>query len=241
MDFELNLEGAQQTPKPSKRQDADSDSEFELSLDDGGVEENETRTSESDFELALDEGTTEFSAKSDSDSEFELTLDDDSAKQGDVTEEKDVFETDFDLPSLEEGDEAETMDGGSSDFELALDDSDIASEDESASQVVALEEEGDYAEDAQETVTGEFDDVEVDDDDVEGEVREKVVVQEVVRERWLKPAPWGVLPVIFMLPCVVILLLVGIMGFELVQGSGNFKSSGLLTRSVAEMMGYKIR
>src|SRR5262249_18300452 len=57
----------------------------------------------------------------------------------------DIFETDFDVPALEEesGSEAVALDDAdtnldSSDFDLALEEGDVAAQDESGSQVVAL-------------------------------------------------------------------------------------------------------
>ena len=142
------------------------------------------------------------------------------------------------LPALDSGSSGEeTVDGSSSDFELALDDSDIAPEDESGSQVVALDEE--------EFEAGEGDLEAVEEGDIEAEeeaeVREKVVEREVVRERWIKPAPWGALPVAFMVPCVAIMVVVGIMGWELIQTSSGFKSSGVMTRAIADMAGLKVK
>ena len=50
-------------------------------------------------------------------------------------------------------------------------------------------------------------------------------------------APWGVMPVIFMLPCVIVMFLVGILGYELVQSSAGLKPPGPLTLAIAEMVG----
>ena len=63
----------------------------------------------------------------------------------------------------------------------------------------------------------------------------------VVQEKLIEPAPWGALPVVFMLPCVIIMLLVGLLGFELVQSAGGFKSAGFLTKAVSEMIGKPIK
>ena len=63
----------------------------------------------------------------------------------------------------------------------------------------------------------------------------------MLRDRWIKPAPWGPVPVIFMLPCVIVMVLVGIMGWELVQTTSGFKASGMLTRSIADMMNVKVK
>ncbi len=253
--FELNFDGGHSTPKPAK--DAgDSDSEFELSLDDSSAETPALKDASDDsaFELSLgDDSATEMG---DSDGDFELALDDSDSdekpapkgkakgKAKAAAADQDLFETDFELPALDEDGSSDdsAVDGGSSDFELALDDSDMSVEDESGSQVVALDEEDDVA---GETVDGDLEEADVEDGDIEEDeeapVRQKVVVQEVVRDRWVKPAPWGPVPVIFMLPCVIVMVLVGIMGWELVQTSSGFKASGVLTKSVAEMMNLKVK
>jgi hypothetical protein len=233
-DFELTLDDApgHKTPKPSRSKPpvSDDDSDFELTLD-YNQEAAADDSGSGEFELSLDDGSPAVGEES---SEFELTLDDGAAaKEGGG--ERDIFETDFELPSLEEGSEEATIDAGSSDFELALDDSDIATDDESGSQVIALEE-GEYADDGEQTVTGEYGDVEEEYDEEGGPVREKVVVEEVIRDRWIRPAPWGILPTIFMLPCTVVMILIGIMTFEMVASGGGFKSSGVLTRNVAELI-----
>src|SRR5439155_22286062 len=136
IEFELTLD-AESTPKPSKpstpkpgpKSQTDSDSEFELSLD------------------------VDSPKKSDSDSEFELTLDDSGGglqplEDKPASGEKDIFETDFEVPALgeEAGCEAVAVDDsetdlGSSDLALAIGEEDVSVEDDSGSQVVALDEE----------------------------------------------------------------------------------------------------
>ncbi|MCI0681039.1 MAG: hypothetical protein L0Y71_02955 [Gemmataceae bacterium] len=231
LDLDMSLE-VESTPKPAKR-DEDSDS---------------VSDSSSEFELSLDSD-----ADKDSSSEFELTLDDSGegavkspqAKAG-APAEKDIFETDFEVPALEEDSGSEVAaletsdtDLESSDFDLALDDSDLAIEDESGSQVVALDEES--ADEAAETIAGDVEDldVQVDEEDEEGVAVGPV--REVVREKVIEPAPWGALPTVFMLPCVIVMVVVGIMGFELVQSSAGFKSAGFFTRALGELVGQKIR
>ena len=233
-DFELTLDDApaHKTPKPSRSKPpvSNDDSDFELTLDYDQDAAAKDDSGSGEFELSLDDGSPAASAEESS--EFELTLDDGhAAKEGGG--ERDIFETDFELPSLEEGSEEATIDAGSSDFELALDDSDIATDDESGSQVIALEE-GEYADDGEQTVTGEYGDVEEEYEEGEGgPVREKIVVEEVIRDRWIRPAPWGVLPAIFMLPCTAVMILIGIMMFEMIASGGGFKSSGILTKAIA--------
>ena len=258
-DFELSLDApTPKTPKPG-RKEPDSASEFELSLDfDSGTEAEKKDEGSSEFELSLDLGEEPKGAKggksgksgkhakggkpakpdTDSDS-FELSLDD-GALAKDAGGEKDIFESDFELPAAGEPSDDSTVDAGSSDFELALDDSDIATDDESGSQVVALEED-EVAEEGAETVTGDEGDIEVDEEEEprgKGRVREKVVIQEVVQDRWIKPAPWGWIPTAVMFPCVIVTILAGIMGFEMIQSTTGFKSSGIVTKQVSEMFGF---
>jgi len=240
-DLDLSLE-VESTPKPAPvGRPNDSDSEFELTLD------------------ADDSGKQPVAASpGDSDSEFELTLDDSgslsplesaevSAVKGDSGE-KDIFETDFEVPALEEesGSQVAALDTDleSSDFDIALDDS--AVEDESASQVVALDEEADDAAATRAQEEGvedeEFGGLEVAEGEEEPAVEEDLdEATTVVQEKLIEPAPWGVLPVVFMLPCVIIMLLVGLLGFELVQSVGGFKSAGFLTKAVSEMIGKPIK
>jgi hypothetical protein len=234
-DFELTLDDtpAHKTPKPKRSKppvSSDDDSDFELTLDYDQEAAAKDDSGSGEFELSLDDGSPAASAEESS--EFELTLDDGHAAKEAEGGERDIFETDFELPSLEEGSEEATIDAGSSDFELALDDSDIATDDESGSQVIALEE-GEYADDGEQTVTGEYGDVEEEYDEEGAPVREKIVVEEVIRDRWIRPAPWGILPTVFMLPCTAVMILIGIMTFEMLASSGGFKSSGVLTKAIA--------
>src|SRR5262249_51799686 len=131
-DFDLSLE-VEATPKPAVANPADSDSEFELTLDDSGPQaaaSSPTDSDSSEFELTLD------------DSGGVAPLEEEQPQLKADSGEKDIFETDFEVPALEEDSEAQT-DLDSSDFDIALDDSAI--EEESASQVVALDEEADEA------------------------------------------------------------------------------------------------
>jgi hypothetical protein len=47
--------------------------------------------------------------------------------------------------------------------------------------------------------------------------------------------------VVFMLPCVIVMVLVGLLGFELIQSASGYKSPGFLTKAVSEMIGQKIK
>lgn len=236
-DFDLG-EKPESTPKPSPMP-SDSDSEFELSLD-------------------ADDSSGQHPAKPGSDSEFELTLDDSGAlapldddeggpqaKAG--AGDKDIFETDFEVPALDEdsGSQVAALDTDldSSDFDISLDDS--ATEADSDSQVVSLDEEAD--EGSATVATREGQAVAEVDEDFEGIDEEGAVavaggpVRDVVREKVLQPAPWGPLPVVFMLPTLAIMLVVGLLGFDLIQTSNGYKAPGPVTKAIAELMGQKLK
>lgn len=255
------------TPKPAKAKAPadDSDSEFEL-----GDKADSIPPDDSEFELNLDGSGEGAAGVDDSESEFELTLDDsgnlqqvdDSAPQVKSkkkapasSDEQDIFDTDFEVPALEESEDAAVADSEleSSDFDLALDDSELGQEEESGSQVVALDE------DDSETIADDdaavVDDVEVEeessdfsalDEDVQGDEDDetapsgKVRTETVVKEKLIPAAPWGVMPVIFMLPCVIIMFLVGILGFELVQTSAGLRPPGPLTLAIADMLNQPV-
>jgi excisionase family DNA binding protein len=236
-EFELSLEDSSvghSTPP--------SDSEFELTLDEESsdiVLEDSESTSDSEFELTLDE-------------EGGLTPveDSDSLEQ----EDKDLFEdTDFNVPSLddESGSEAVALDDdGSSDFELDLGDSGVP-EEQSESEVVALDDEAAPEDESAETVARPLKkrkttvapedsglDLDLDTSEDEDEVYDEEGEEELdadgtpgrVRTVEAAPAPWGVVPVIMLFPCVIILFVVGLMGFELLQGTfGYHKDSRVST------------
>ncbi len=257
VEFELSLDAVAATPKPARAKPAspspeeDSDSEFELSLE----------SDSSADQPALGSSPVE----GDSDSEFELTLDDSGGLQPLAADpatsgEGDIFETDFEVPALEadSGSEAVALDDADSDseFDLALEEGDMASDEESGSQVVALEDEGEV-DDAAETVhprnrrrgaaaLAGSEVGEMLDSDEEGE---PLGDDEAAPGRRLvgagaAPAEWGVLPALVMLPCVVVMLLAGMMGYELVRGMWGYqqsgKVSGFLTDGLARQFGAEL-
>jgi excisionase family DNA binding protein len=250
LEFELTLDSAA-TPKPAAKQEPveveeDSSSEFELSLDDSSPSDN----SDSEFELSLDDGSSEtvgLETGESSDSEFELTLDDEGGLSVEDEDAKDIFEeTNFDVPALEDesGSEAVALDEADtdlegSDFEISLDE-DSSTGDESESQVVALEGEEDADEAAatvarprktksktkvqaepeeEEQEPEEFGDLEA---EQEAEEEEEDEEEEVVAAGPAPAVEWGPLPAILLAPTVLVLFLVGIMGFELVQGMWGY-------------------
>lgn len=250
VDFELSLDQAGASHKKiGSTKQVDSDSEFELTLD------------ESDLASSLDAETAAFSTE-------------------DAEQKGDIFETDFEIPALDDDsaseavnlDDSDTDLDSSSDFDLAIDEpSDISVEDESASQVVVLddetetpakgkkkpakkkvvvEEESDddlVVESAADEDAVSFDDMEVDEDEsaskaLEGvsgegdEDEDKVVVV-------TGTAPWGAFPALFLLPTVFIVFVAGLMGYELMQSMWGYhqstQPSSVLTNQVAQMLDMK--
>jgi len=214
-DFELSLD-ADTTPRPAPAAADDSDSEFELSLDAEGA---------TPRPAAADDET-------DSSSEFELSVDESGGlapieeEQEASGEERDIFETDFEVPALDEESDSEAvaLDSGdadleTSDFDLALDEQDVEPEDESQSQVVVLSEDEDEELDdsaARRRQTA--------DEDYEEEEGERSAGAAAAA-----PARWGVVPVLLLMPCVVVMLLVALMGFEMVRGMWGYHHSQKLT------------
>jgi excisionase family DNA binding protein len=231
------------------------------------LERDSTSTDEVDFELSLDSEGTDSQPKTDpragsgSDSEFELSLDDEgdltTGESATGTSEKDIFETDFELPALDEesGSQAVALsetdtDLESSDFDLALDEGDVPAEEESGSAVVALGDEEPAegpATQARKRAAGatdsdsssEFDLLTGDEDygaiEREAEGEEAGEEQELVAAA--PPAEWGTLPAMLMLPCVFIMILVGLMSFELLHGMWGYhqpyKTTSILVKPIA--------
>ena len=155
LDFNLSLD-AGNTPRPStanprKKRAANSSSACLMTA----TKRRPQDGSDSEFELTLDEGSSELELETESstgsDSEFELTLDEEGALGGEDTssvgeeEGKDIFETDFDVPALDEesGSQAgfeEGTDLESSEFELTLDEDGGSVAEETGTEDFAIEE-----------------------------------------------------------------------------------------------------
>jgi hypothetical protein len=224
-----------------------------------GKKDASTSDEEIDFELSLDSGASSMrlgpSGKRppDSDSEFELTLDDSdplATPVGDATaaadEPKgDIFETDFEIPALDDtsGSEAVNLEEAdtdleSSDFDLALEEGDAASEDESGSQVVVIDEdEGTrpkhLVSPGKRRAPKEVDEGEVSYDDLEegesaskalrgvrGEVEEEEEGERVVVAAG--PATWPGWVSIPLLIGTFLIFLGGIMSYELLNGMWGY-------------------
>jgi hypothetical protein len=188
--------------------------------------------------------------------DFELTLDEDEATAQSGGE-KDIFETDFDLPALDEesGSKAVALeevdtDLESSDFDLALDEG--AAAEDSGSEVVPLDEveapkkpRGKKPAPVvdEESLEGSIDELLSDDAvaDLESEAEEEAEEEdeelEPVGAAAAPPQPWGVVPLLLLIPSVIVLMLVGMMGFELLHGMWGYQQSNKATtpliRSIA--------
>jgi hypothetical protein len=65
-----------------------------------------------------------------------------------------------------------------------------------------------------------------------------------VRTVVAKPATWGPLPAIVLLPCLIVVLIGGLMSFEVLRGMWGYqqpnKPSDALVRGVADTFGMKV-
>jgi hypothetical protein len=215
------------------------------------------KSDEVEFELSLEgEGTpqpkpAEAGEKEvDSDSEFQLTLDDSGGlapledEKGPEASDKDIFETDFEVPALEDdsGSEAVALDESdtdleSSDFELAIGDEDMVADEESGSQVVALEDEEDEADEGAATVAKTRRQRAALAEDEEEAVEELDEEEERPRGR-VAAAPatadWGWMPATFMSLSLIVMLLGGLMSFELLRGMWGYHQSQRVTGAVVD-------
>ena len=234
------------------KKDSDSDEsdlDFELSLDSSAAASNTKLGAPQSGKLVLD---------SESDSEFELTLDDSggSLEQaaldgglGDSEDKGDIFETDFEIPAMpdESASEAVALESDTdlekSDFELAMDDSDVATGEDSASEVVLLDDEeaeakpkpkakavpkGKKKPAADDAEVDLSDDAVIDDEDAsaskalkgaKGKRRadEDEDEEPVPAGAGAPTASWGVVPVLFLAPALLFTLFGALMGYELLQ------------------------
>lgn len=242
-EFELSLDDEGSSDLSLDETDSGSDSEFELTLDEEGglapVDES-TDLAEEDKDLFEE---TDFDVPS---------LDEESGSEAMALEESSELAADSSSEMALDSSSEMALDE-SSDFDLAVDDSALA--EDSESQVVPLGDEEEDADVGAKTVarpltkgkgkaaadledegmdldldageeSPEDDEEMVEEEDEEGQVRVRQVPVEA------EPAPWGVLPVVFMLPCVVILFVVGMMSWEMVQGMWGYHNNGKITGMV---------
>jgi len=78
--------------------------------------------------------------------------------------------------------------------------------------------------------------LEGEDEETEGETEEDEEGVAQGREVPVEAAPaqWGVMPALMMIPCVIVLFVVGLMGFELVQGMWGYHQSSKVSRLVID-------
>ena len=60
----------------------------------------------------------------------------------------------------------------------------------------------------------------------------QVVVEE--RVQYVRPAPWGVIPTIFMFPCLLVMIAIGLLAFEQIQNTPGYGKKGMFTKLVEE-------
>jgi hypothetical protein len=224
--------------------DDDSDIDFELSADAGGPKSGRTMAAN------VDDGS----------SEFELTLDDSSGSESmnalasSVQPSDQIYETDFELPVVaddDSGSEVVSLDDSdtdleNSDFDLAIDGDAVADED-SASEVVMVDgEDDDSAPAAVVAAPGKSgrrsDFAGIDDDDDRPVSRRGASLNDApVRTVAAAPPKWGPVPAILLGLTFPLVVLGGIMSYELVRGMAGYQApnsaSAPLVRGVAKMFG----
>lgn len=225
----------------------ESDGDFELSLEpasSGGPKSKPIRSATSGG--MTDEGS----------SEFELTLDDSDSESmnqlaSEVQQSGDIFETDFELPVMsddESGSEVLQVDSAdtdleNSDFDLAIDAADAPADDESASQVVVMDDDPVALD--EEPVALDDEPVVVDDEDVGSALaprRGERVRTEVVEKVVAPPPPkWGIIPTLALAPTLLVMVFGGLMGFEVVRSSAGYQqpTAAPVVRGVADTLNMK--
>lgn len=248
-DFELNLD-AGMAPEGSPASSSAVGDDFTPSLDAGMTPQpsplaGEGLAGDNDFELSLDadlgpKPTSMISAPDAADSEFELSLEDTEGggpvdQAGASGQERDIFDTDFDVPVIDE--DADTA-LPSSDFDI---DQDIlqysTGEEPSSSEVMVLSDDEELGgEPAAQFVAG--DDQSsvgfgvVDDEEDRSAFEEEEEDTALARRRKPAEARWGLLPALFLLPCVLIMPLVSLMGYEMVRSAWGYETRKPVTTLV---------
>ena len=250
-DSGVSLEKKGSKPKGgSKPPVADeSDADFELSLDppSGGG----PRSKPIHPAVASDEGS----------SEFELTLDDSDSESmnrlaAGEQQSGDIFETDFELPVMaedESGSEVLQVDSAdtdleNSDFDLAIDAADAPADDESASQVVLMDDDQPVALEEEPVVLDDEEPVVIEDEEDMATVagREQARGRERVRtevvEKVIAPPPprWGILPTLALAPTFLVVVFGGLMAFEVVRSMAGYQqpTASPIVRGVAKTFNW---
>jgi hypothetical protein len=245
-DSGVNLEKGSKPKAGSKPLTDDSDGDFELSLEPAsGGSRGGPKSKPIPSMAGGEEGS----------SEFELTLDDSDSESmnqlaSEVQQSGDIFETDFELPVMgedESGSEVLQVDAAdtdleNSDFDLAIDPADAPADEESASQVVLMDDEPLVEDDV---VPLDDDAVAVEDEDMStamgraqrGPVRTEVVEKVVAPP----PAKWGIVPILALAPTFLVVVLGGLMAFEVVRSMAGYQqpAAAPVVRGVAGLFGMK--
>jgi hypothetical protein len=249
-EFELTLDAdssaEQPVLQPGGAAAEDSDSEFELTLDDsGGLVPLESEKAEAPAEEQAEEADI-------FETDFEVpALDEESGSQAVALDEGEgeLESSDFDL-ALEEGDASADEESGSQ--VVALEDEPEV--DEAAETVQRPKKKGKPAakkkaapkEEADELLAGgdeeepleELADIDDEEAVAEEEGAETPSRRTPVAAAPAAPAPWGPVPALFLLPCLVVMLLAGLMGYELINNMVGYqqpgKVSGFLAESIAK-------
>ncbi len=241
-------------PAPATAGESDSDVDFELSLDPAsGARAGGPKS-----------GPKKPKKEEDSSSEFELTLDDSSGVSEKLAEsikaeerKGDIFETDFELPVMpdESGSEVVPVESADTDLDNTGFDVDAGGEhapvdDESASEVVVVDEEPPLVEEEAP--------VSLHDEDAVGAVgleegpSASAALRGVrpgeepsaVRTVYAVPPKWGPVPVIGLALTLVPAFLGVLMTFEIMRGMWGYHqgtgAGGTLVRGVADMFGMKV-
>jgi hypothetical protein len=268
----INLEGRSSSAKHKPKKPADDDSDdFELSVDPSpgpksvklsGPKSNKipvTSDSDSEFELTLDDSSGGSSLEH-------------AALRDDSGEKNDIFETDFEIPPMQDdsGSEAVAVEDTdldrSGEVELALDDSDVLAEEETGSQVVLIEDDdttpapqskggwkgkSGVKKSAVEDLAGV--ELEEDDEDLGAAVarRKRLADAEEDEEELATPsgvaapAKWGVLPALFLFPALVLTLVGGLMGYELLRTMWGYqqprKPAAPLVQAIAKQLDMEVK
>lgn len=250
--------------KKKKPVEDDSDSlDFDLTLDSTGGPKSRPIPS-----TRMEEGS----------SEFELTLEDSdgSASMNALAAQeqgnRDIFETDFELPSEADDSGSEVLpvdssdtDLENSDFDLAISDADAPSEEDSASEVVMMDDEVDFV-DSDEGDSVLTADIEDEDKPVSSQVRRRglksgdddeddlatvagrrsrAMDDTPTRTAPTAPPKWGILPLVMLVPTFIIAFLGLLLTLEIVRGMAGYQApnstSSPLANSVAELFGGKAK
>jgi len=256
IDFELSIDEPGQSgnrlagPKSAARKTDDSDSEFELSLDDNsGItdaladnfldaeDESKGDIFETDFELPPiqdDESGSEVVAIESSDTDLEnsdfdiaiddsdIPLEDESASQVVLVDDEDAMEIEDEGVVLEDDDEQPVArKSGKARKQAFVDVDDV--EDADAVEAVDDEDEGQWTAATKDKLG---------DDD-----------EPIRTGGYMAPPRWGPLPAILLLPCLLIVLIGGMMSFEMIRGQWGYqqpnKPSDSLVRGLAGQFGFK--